>query len=56
LELPSKGETMEYFFVQPEDVQGHELILRNDESKHLTRVLRKSVGDRVFATDGNDTM
>ena len=47
---------MEYFFVQPDDVHGHELILRGDESKHLVRVLRRIVGDRLFATDGNDTM
>jgi 16S rRNA (uracil1498-N3)-methyltransferase len=47
---------MEYFFTRPEDIQGHSLILRGDESKHLARVLRKSVGDRIFVTDGNDTM
>jgi 16S rRNA (uracil1498-N3)-methyltransferase len=47
---------MEYFFVEQKDVHGHELVLREDESRHLIRVLRKSVGDRIFATDGNDEM
>jgi 16S rRNA (uracil1498-N3)-methyltransferase len=47
---------MEFFFIQAADVQGHELVLRDDEAKHLIRVLRKTVGDRIFATDGNDTM
>ena len=47
---------MDYFFVEPEDVRGHELVLRGDESKHAARVLRKSAGERIFVTDGNDTM
>jgi len=47
---------MEYFYVKMEDVTSHGLILRGDESKHLVRVLRKNVGDRIFATDGNEMM
>jgi 16S rRNA (uracil1498-N3)-methyltransferase len=47
---------MDYFFVSKLDVHGSTLILRGDESKHLARVLRKTVGDRVFVTDGADTM
>ncbi len=47
---------MDYFFVEKKDVHGMTLILRDDESKHLTRVMRKRVGDHVFVTDGADTM
>jgi 16S rRNA (uracil1498-N3)-methyltransferase len=47
---------MEYFYVKPEDVSQNALLIRDDESKHLVRVLRKTVGDRIFATDGLDTM
>jgi 16S rRNA (uracil1498-N3)-methyltransferase len=47
---------MDYFYVKPEDVSSHGLMLRDDESKHLVRVLRKNIGDRIFVTDGNDTM
>lgn len=32
------------------------LFLRGDESKHLSRVLRKRVGDHILVTDGADTM
>ncbi len=42
----------EYFYVRPEDVFAHELVLRGDESRHLARILRKKVGDLVFAVDG----
>ena len=47
---------MEYFYVKPEDVTSHGLTLRGDESKHLVRVLRKNIGDRIFVADGNEMM
>jgi 16S rRNA (uracil1498-N3)-methyltransferase len=47
---------MDYFYVKPENVSHSSLTIRGDESKHLVRVLRKNVGDRIFVTDGNDTM
>jgi len=47
---------MDYFYVKPEDVRSHGLTLRDDESKHLVRVMRKTIGDHIFVTDGNDTM
>ena len=47
---------MDYFYVNQEDISSHGLILRGDESKHLVRVMRKKIGDRIFVTDGNDTM
>ncbi len=47
---------MDHFFVQKEDVSRARLVLRNDESKHLARVLRKKVGDRIVVTDGANTL
>ncbi|MGD1043983.1 MAG: RsmE family RNA methyltransferase [Bacteroidota bacterium] len=47
---------MEYFYVKPEDVTSHGLTLRGEESKHLVRVLRKNIGDRIFVADGNEMM
>ena len=47
---------MDSFLVLPEDVHSNRLTLRGDESKHLARVLRKTVGDRILCTDGNDRM
>lgn len=47
---------MDYFYVNTEDVTSHGLTLRGDESKHLIRVLRKNIGDRIFVTDGNEMM
>jgi 16S rRNA (uracil1498-N3)-methyltransferase len=47
---------MDHFFVDKKDVHGMSLVLRGDESRHLTRVLRKRVGDHIYATDGAETM
>ncbi len=47
---------MDHFFVRKEDVAGTRLVLRDDESKHLARVLRKKVGDRILVTDGANTL
>ncbi len=47
---------MDYFYAKPEDVNQNSILIKDDESKHLIRVLRKNVGDRVFVTDGLDTM
>jgi 16S rRNA (uracil1498-N3)-methyltransferase len=45
---------MDHFYVDQKDIQGQTLVLRGDEQKHLVRVLRKKVGDRISATDGLD--
>ena len=47
---------MDYFYVKLEDVTSHGLTLRGDESRHLIRVLRKDIGDRIFVSDGNEMM
>jgi 16S rRNA (uracil1498-N3)-methyltransferase len=47
---------MDYFYIDPENVSHGSIKIRGDESKHITRILRKNAGDRIFVTDGNDTM
>ncbi|MGH2566751.1 MAG: RsmE family RNA methyltransferase [Bacteroidota bacterium] len=47
---------MEYFYAKPDDVHGNRLVIRDDECRHLVRVLRKKPGDRVAVTDGNDNL
>lgn len=47
---------MDYFFVDAKDLHGDTLFIRGDEFKHLSRVLRKKVGDRIAATDGDGHM
>lgn len=47
---------MDYFFAHGEDVHGKRLVLRDDEYKHLSRVLRKKIGDHIWVTDGDDNM
>ncbi|XFE74503.1 RsmE family RNA methyltransferase [Algoriphagus halophilus] len=45
---------MQLFFQQ--DILPPTIYLEPDESKHLTRVLRKSVGDIVHVTDGEGNL
>ena len=47
---------MDYFFVDPSDVQETTLQLRGDEVRHLVRVLRKKVGERIMVMDGRGRM
>ncbi len=42
----------ESFFVHPEDIQGNFLVIRGEEFRHISRVLRKRVGDVLIAVDG----
>ena len=45
---------MDYFFVDPKDVHGRVALVRGDEFKHLSRVLRKKEGEHVVLVDGED--
>jgi 16S rRNA (uracil1498-N3)-methyltransferase len=47
---------MDTFFVLPQDVHGTTLVIRGEEHRHLSRSLRKRVGDAVHATDGEDNL
>ncbi len=47
---------MDYFFADPSDILGDVLILKGDEYRHVSRVLRKKIGDHVMVTDGRGKM
>ncbi|HWP83012.1 MAG TPA: RsmE family RNA methyltransferase [Bacteroidota bacterium] len=47
---------MDVFYVSEDDIHDSTILIRGDELKHLSRVLRKKVGERIFVTDGNDRM
>jgi 16S rRNA (uracil1498-N3)-methyltransferase len=44
--------THNLFYIKPENVLTHEIIVTGAEVQHLTRVLRKQVDDIIVATDG----
>jgi 16S rRNA (uracil1498-N3)-methyltransferase len=46
---------MDYFFVDPKDIHGRVALIRGEEFRHLSRVVRKKEGERVMLVDGADT-
>ncbi|MEX0904812.1 MAG: RsmE family RNA methyltransferase [Balneolaceae bacterium] len=47
---------MNLFYADPADVHLPVLTLRNQEAKHVTKVMRYREGDELFATDGKGTL
>jgi 16S rRNA (uracil1498-N3)-methyltransferase len=45
---------MDYFYVDPKDVHDRVALVRGDEFKHLSRVLRKKEGEHIVLLDGED--
>lgn len=43
---------MPQFLIDPKKLEGSQTILGGAEAKHLTRVLRYQVGDRIWVSDG----
>src|SRR6056297_362701 len=43
---------MNLFYANPEDILGDSIRIDGQESIHITKVLRHSVGDEIFVTDG----
>jgi len=43
---------MNLFYANPEDILGDSIRIDGQESIHVTKVLRHSVGDEIFVTDG----
>jgi 16S rRNA (uracil1498-N3)-methyltransferase len=44
---------LEYYYTNSENIKDNELIIRDDEAKHLATVLRKKTSENIFVTDGN---
>ena len=47
-----KFHSTEFYYAEPTDVMGTEIILRDDESRHAINVMRHSVDDELNVTDG----
>ena len=47
---------MDYFFVGSESIAENHLVIKGEEYRHLSRVLRKKAGDHVMVTDGKGRM
>ena len=45
---------MDYFYVSPKQIRDRIAIVRDDEFKHLTRVVRKKEGEQIILLDGED--
>jgi len=45
---------MDYFYIPRAEILGDVAIVKGDEFKHLTRVVRKKVGERIVLLDGED--
>jgi len=45
---------MDYFYVHPKQIRDRIAMIRDDEFKHLTRVVRKKAGEHVILLDGED--
>lgn len=43
---------MNLFYADSKDIQNQSLVVRGQEAQHIAKVLRHSVGDTVFVTDG----
>lgn len=43
---------MEYYYTPKENIEKNFLYIRGDEHKHLSKVLRKKIDDKVEITDG----
>lgn len=43
---------MHLFYAEPGDILESSLIVRGQEAEHIIKVLRHSVGDEIFVTDG----
>lgn len=48
------SDIMDYFFVDPKDVHDSVALIRGEEFRHLSRVVRKKAGERVMLVDGAD--
>lgn len=43
---------MNLFYADPANISGNQVLIKGQESKHVTKVLRNKVGDRLHVTDG----
>ena len=44
---------MEHYYTNKANIFQDELVITDDEAKHLSKVLRKKTGDEIYVTDGD---
>lgn len=49
-----RSDRMDFFYISRAEIRGDAAIIRGDEFKHLTRVVRKKVGEKIVLLDGED--
>jgi 16S rRNA (uracil1498-N3)-methyltransferase len=48
----SHSKNLEYFYTSSENISSDRLTISGEEHKHITRVLRKNIGDELLVVDG----
>ncbi|MCB0745764.1 MAG: RsmE family RNA methyltransferase, partial [Ignavibacteriae bacterium] len=43
----------EFYFAEQKNINGKSISIYDEEAKHITSVMRHSIGDDIFVTDGN---
>lgn len=43
---------MNLFYTDPDNISGNQVLIKGQESQHVTKVLRNKIGDRIHVTDG----
>ncbi|MEW6685196.1 MAG: 16S rRNA (uracil(1498)-N(3))-methyltransferase [Candidatus Edwardsbacteria bacterium] len=43
---------LEFFYTPPEKIFGQRLLISGDEARHITKVMRHKLGDRILVVDG----
>src|SRR3990172_1978676 len=52
--LARHSESMDYFYIPPKEIRDRVAVIRGDEFRHLTRVVRKQEGEHIVLLDGED--
>ena len=47
---------MNLFYSKNTTINHHEIVIHDQENSHLTKVLRKKVGDAIFVTNGEGVL
>ena len=45
---------MQHFFTAPENINGHEIVIRGEDVNHIKNVLRMKVGEEISVSNGVD--
>ncbi len=49
-----QGITMQHFFTAPENINGHDIVIRGEDVNHIKNVLRMKAGEEISVSNGVD--